>query len=128
MTSLNIAARSMRRRWQRLEITIRCALEVDNPARLGQFIGAGARLVADGVLPDWPTHERCFNVLMNTAEDTALPWHWRCMCIDYACRPLARLTTLARGDRVRHRRLVELAHRLAQADMACGIPRGAFGP
>jgi hypothetical protein len=122
MTPLNPATHSMRRRWRRLEITVRCALEADNPARLGQFIAAAARLVADGALPDWTTHERCFTVLMNTAEDAALPWHWRCMCIDFACRPLARLTTLARGDRVRHRRVLELARRLALADMSSGIP------
>ena len=119
------ATRALLRRWQRLEITVRCALQAENPARLGQFIGAAARLVADEVLPDWATHERCFLVLMNTAEDPALPWPWRCMCIDFACRPLARLTTLARGDRVRHRRLVELARRLARADLACLQPPAA---
>jgi len=123
----NAATRAMLRRWQRLEITVRCALEAGNPARLGQFIGAAARLVAEDALAEWATHERCFNVLMNTAEDAALPWHWRCMCIDFACRPLARLTTLARGDRARHRRMVELARRLAQADLACLQPPPAVG-
>ena len=47
------------------------------------------------------------------APDAVLLWHWRCLCIDFACRPFARLTTLAHGDRARRRRVVELAQRLA---------------
>ena len=116
------AARLMR--WQRLEIAVRCALRPDNPAFLGQFVAAATRLASDGLRDDWAIHERCFHVLLNTAEDAALPLHWRWMCIDHACRPLARLTTLANDDPRLRRLLVAHAGRLSRADLSCLGPMG----
>lgn len=62
------------------------------------------------------------------APDAVLLWHWRCLCIDFACRPFARLRTLAHGDRARRRRMVELAQRLARADLSCLQPPAAGCP
>ena len=43
----------------------------------------------------WQIAVTTFRLLLDTAGDTALPWHWRTMCLDNAWRPLRDLETQA---------------------------------
>ncbi|KXU37294.1 hypothetical protein AXE65_03620 [Ventosimonas gracilis] len=78
--------------WHWLKSKIRCALDVDDCGLISRFMAEGARLVRQGRLSNWYAASISFRLLIDTAHDPALPWHWRCLCLDYAFAPLATLT------------------------------------
>ncbi|MNR33447.1 hypothetical protein D3C85_1511210 [compost metagenome] len=46
----------------------------------------------------WTVALTSFRLLLDTACDRALPWHWRCLCLDQAWRPLLELRNLYRRE------------------------------
>jgi len=81
--------------WHWLKSKIRCALDANDPGLIGRFMAEGARLVRQGRLSSWYAASISFRLLIDTAHDPALPWHWRCLCLDYAFAPLATLAAKA---------------------------------
>lgn len=73
---------------------IRCALKPNEPRLIEGFMRLGLVLVERGQLSPWQQSRTCLNLLIDTAKDTALPWHWRTLCLDCAWRPLHSLRQL----------------------------------
>ncbi len=46
----------------------------------------------------WTVALTAFRLLLDTANDRMLPWHWRCLCLDQAWRPLLDLRNLDRRE------------------------------
>jgi len=83
--------------WHWLKSKIRCALEADDPSLINRFMAEGTRLVRQGRLSDWHAASSSFRLLLDTAHDPALPWHWRCQCLDHAFAPLSTLIAKAQS-------------------------------
>lgn len=65
--------------WRWLGQRIRCALAPDDPRLLTRFLNDGHELVVHHDLPAWRIFEGSFQLLLDSATDRALPWHWRCL-------------------------------------------------
>jgi hypothetical protein len=87
-----------RERFERLGLGIRCAYNPQQPAVIRCWLALGARLVRSGVEPEAPLQRRMLNLLLRTAQDDALPWFWRRVCLEHAAWPAARLRSLL-GER-----------------------------
>lgn len=85
-----------RQRWERIGLGIRLAYNTARPEVLRCWLGLGARLVGEGVLDEAAMLQRSLRLLLQTAQDEALPWFWRSVCLEHTARPLARTTTLLR--------------------------------
>ena len=97
-------------RWQGFRI--RCALQPDEPRLLDQHEFHGHHLATQGWLDPWGLSVQTLELLLDTASDPALPWHWRSLCLDRAWRPLYSLQRLV-GSLEQQRRLIALRNRLA---------------
>ncbi|VXD03103.1 conserved hypothetical protein [Pseudomonas sp. 8Z] len=97
-------------RWQ--GFVLRCALRPDEPRLFDVHEWHGRQLVAHGLLDAWRVSRITFELLLDSASDPALPWHWRCLCLDRAYRPLLVLQRLA-TDLKRQHCLNRLRNRLA---------------
>ncbi|HBZ93038.1 MAG TPA: hypothetical protein DEO91_04865 [Pseudomonas sp.] len=60
----------------------------------------------------WRVSRITLELLLDTACDPALPWHWRSLCLDRAYRPL-RVMQQQALDPARQRSLTMLLNRLA---------------
>lgn len=80
-------------RWQRLQLQVRCALAPAQPTRIRLYLMAGLHLVRLGQLPTEHVHARMLQTPLHTAEDTALPWFWRSVCLEHVPLPLAHLVS-----------------------------------
>ena len=98
--------------WHWQGFRIRCALLPDEPRLLDQYEFHGCQLVASGRLDAWRMSVLVLELLLDTASDPALPWHWRSLCLDRAWRPLHSLEKLA-CNLERQRSLICLRNRLA---------------
>jgi hypothetical protein len=81
--------------WRSLALRIRCALEPDEPRLIQHYLAEGRYLARFTATPPVLIAETSFRLLLSTARDTALPWHWRCLCLDQAWRPLRDVRSLA---------------------------------
>ncbi|MFH6598914.1 FagA protein [Ectopseudomonas khazarica] len=113
--------------WQGLRI--RCALLPDDPRLFDLHEAQGRQLVAQGRLDAWRMWWHLAQLLLDSAADPALPWHWRSQCLDRAWRPLYALQVLA-SDRRRLLRLDALRSRLAHLRLAPSLSydESAEGP
>ena len=84
-------------RWQRIALGIRLAYNPFKPEVIRYWVDLGARLADEGVLDETRMLRRTLRVLLQVARDEALPAAWRRACLEHTARPLARLTSLARG-------------------------------
>jgi hypothetical protein len=84
------------RRWQKLHLQVRCALAVDRPSLVQQYLACGTLLTRRARLDAASTQRRMLQVLLQTAGDPALPWFWRSVCLEHTVQPLARLSALLR--------------------------------
>ncbi len=75
---------SLTDRWYRLGTRIRCALEPDEPRLVEQYLCEARYLAAWEPVPAWRLFEKCFQLLLDSSRDIALPWHWRVLCLDHA--------------------------------------------
>lgn len=69
----------------------------------------------------WTVAETSFRLLIDTATDTALPWHWRSLCLDQAWRPLRDMERLSLC-KCRLERWQSHAWRLATCSLLPSIP------
>lgn len=97
-------------RWQ--GFLVRCALRPDEPRLLELHEWHGRQLVAHGLLDAWRVARITLELLLDSASDPALPWHWRCLCLDRAYRPLQVMQQQA-SALDRQRALNALSNRLA---------------
>lgn len=102
--------------WHWLGFRIRCALLPDEPRLLELHWAQGRQLVEHGRLCPWRMSLTTLTLLMDTACDTALPWHWRSVCLDHAYRSLYALQHLA-VDREQQCSLIRARNRLATLRM-----------
>lgn len=98
--------------WRGLSLRVRCALDPDEPRLIDHYLAEGRYLARFTATPRAMIAETSFRTLLDTARDTVLPWHWRCLCIDQAWRPLRDLQALA-GSCAEQQRFHALAQQLA---------------
>jgi hypothetical protein len=98
--------------WRALSLRIRCALDPDEPRVIQHYLAEGRYLARFTATPQALIVESTFRLLIDTARDTALPWHWRCLCLDQAWRPLHDMQALSHSSYQRQR-WQAFAHQLA---------------
>ncbi|HEX8589398.1 FagA protein [Pseudomonas sp.] len=98
--------------WRALSLRIRCALDPDEPRVIEHYLAEGRYLARFTATPKSLICESTFRLLIDTASDTALPWHWRCLCLDQAWRPLRDMQALAESA-AQQQRVQAFAQRLA---------------
>jgi hypothetical protein len=98
--------------WRALSLRIRCALDPDEPRLIEHYLAEGRYLARFTATPKPLIAESTFRLLIDTASDTALPWHWRCLCLDQAWRPLRDMQALAQSP-AQQQRFQAFAQRLA---------------
>lgn len=81
--------------WRWMSRQIRCALDPDEPRLIEHYLAEGRYLACCTATSPWLIAETSFRLLLDTATDTALPWHWRSQCLDQAWRPLRDLERLS---------------------------------
>ena len=84
--------------WRWLSHRIRCAMSPDEPRLIDHYLAEGRYLVCCTDTSPWTVAMTAFRLLLDTASDRMLPWHWRCLCLDQAWRPLLELRTLDRRE------------------------------
>ena len=90
--------RALLYRWERLTLTVRCALWVRRPNLIRLYLLCGERLVREGIGKPVPIYCRMLKTLGKTAADQALPLSWRYACAEHLDLPLARLRTLLQQE------------------------------
>lgn len=83
--------------WRWLGQQVRCALRPDEPRVIDHYFAAGRCLARFTPMGPQAVAHTTFRLLLDTACDIALPWHWRNQCLDQAWRPLRDLHGLAEG-------------------------------
>lgn len=81
--------------WRWMSCQIRCAMDPDEPRLIEHYLAEGRYLGCCTAASPWTIAQTSFRLLLDTAADTALPWHWRTLCLDQAWRPLRDLERLA---------------------------------
>lgn len=81
--------------WHALGLRIRCGLDPDEPRLIDHYLAEGRYLARFKGIPNRHIALASFRLLLDTARDTVLPWHWRCLCLDQCWRPLRDLKSLA---------------------------------
>lgn len=99
--------------WLRLGMWVRLALYPNHPDAVRQYMLAGLALSERWPQTAWEVHDRMFSLLLDTADDEALPDAWRMLCLDGCCRPLGEMGRLVTHD-VRAARFRWQASRLAR--------------
>jgi hypothetical protein len=98
--------------WRALSLRIRCGLDPDEPRVIEHYLAEGRYLARFTATPQTLIAECGFRLLIDTARDTVLPWHWRCLCLDQAWRPLRDMQALAHSA-FQRQRWQAFAHQLA---------------
>jgi len=111
--------------WQWQNLMIRCALRPEEPRLIEHFLNLGVRLVEHGQISPWHMACTSLNLLINTACDPVLPWHWRNLCLDYAWRPLHVMQQLA-TDAAQQRSFSVARNRLATLQLQPSLSPSAF--
>ena len=83
---------SLVQRWERLELYVRCGLAPREPAYLQLYLHLGRKLARRGDRPALAIQLRMLATLLKSAEDEALPWLWRSICLEHATLPLAQVS------------------------------------
>ncbi|HEX8542592.1 MAG TPA: FagA protein [Pseudomonas sp.] len=100
--------------WRALSLRVRCAFDPDEPRLIDHYLAEGRYLARFTATPRAMIAETSLRTLLDTARDTVLPWHWRCLCVDQAWRPLRDLQALAKSCAEQQR-----FHALAQQLATC---------
>jgi hypothetical protein len=83
-------------RWERIGLGVRLAYHPGKPQLIRLWVALGERLAGDGAIEQLPMWRRTVRLLLQVAGDEALPLGWRCMALDHAARPAARLAAFIR--------------------------------
>ena len=87
---------SLVERWQRSELYVRCALAPKEPTHVQLYLHLGRKLAARDDRASLAIQMRMLATLLKSAEDEALPWSWRSLCLEHATLPLAQVTWACR--------------------------------
>jgi hypothetical protein len=98
--------------WRALSLRVRCAFHPNEPRAIEHYLAEGRYLARFTATPHVLIAESTFRLLIDTAHDTALPSHWRSLCLDQAWRPLRDLQALAHSP-LQRQRWQAFAHQLA---------------
>ena len=74
--------------WRWMSRQIRCGLDPNEPRLIEHYLNEGRYLACCTATHPWTIAETSLRLLIDTASDIALPWHWRSLCMDQAWRPL----------------------------------------
>lgn len=88
---------ALERRWDRIGLGVRCAYNPRRTEILHHYMLAGRRLAHLHPGCEARIQRRTLDLLLHTAADRALPWHWRAACLEHTAWPLARLISLLGG-------------------------------
>ncbi|MDC6381082.1 FagA protein [Pseudomonas graminis] len=113
--------------WRALSLRIRCALDPDEPRLIEHYLAEGRYLARFTATPKSLICESTFRLLLDTASDTALPWHWRCLCLDQAWRPLRDMQSLAESV-AQQQRVQAFARSLATCALLPSMPLAEPAP
>lgn len=91
------AGQALEQRWERIGLGVRCAYNPQRPEVLQHYVQAGRGLSRLQPAQEARVQRRMLELLLQTAADEALPWHWRAACLEHTAWPLARLTSLLEG-------------------------------
>jgi hypothetical protein len=80
-------------RWMSRQI--RCAMDPDEPRLIEHYLAEGRYLACCTATSPWIIAETSVRLLLDTAADIALPWHWRSYGLDQAWQPLRELERLS---------------------------------
>jgi len=107
--------------WHWLGLQIRCALAPDEPRLIEYYLAQGRYLARFTPTSSWSVAHGTFRLMLATALDQALPWHWRSLCLDQAWRPLRDLRNCA-AQPAQVRQWQDCAHQLARCELLPSIP------
>jgi hypothetical protein len=91
--AMNARTQALLNLWDRLGLSVRCAYCPTNSNLIRCYVALGRQLVRRGVLTELVANQRMLKLLLRTAGDEALPWFWRCVCIEHTAMPQARLVS-----------------------------------
>ena len=111
--------------WRWMSRQIRCGLAPDEPRLIEHYLAEGRYLACCTTTSAWTIAVTSFRLLLDTASDPALPWHWRSLCLDQAWRPLRDLETQALCT-CRLKRWQSFAWQLATCELLPSIPLEAL--
>lgn len=121
-----MAHSALERRWDRIGLGVRCAYNPQRPDVLHHYMQAGRRLSRLQPQREALIQRRMLDLLLHTATDEALPWHWRAVCLEHTAWPLARLTSLWSGSaHPAAHAPVQLEARVQRASEQLGLPAKA---
>ena len=124
-----LAHSALQQRWDRIGLGVRCAHNPQRPAVLHHYMQAGRRLSRLQPQREALIQRRMLDLLLHTATDETLPWHWRAVCLEHTAWPLARLTSLwLRADSSPAHTPVQLEARVQHASERLGPPHKATPP
>ncbi|MBC2678448.1 FagA protein [Pseudomonas baltica] len=107
--------------WLWLGLQIRCALLPNEPRLIDHYLAEGRYLARFTPTSPNSVAHGTFRLLLETALDQALPWHWRSLCLDQAWRPLRDLRNCA-AHPAHIRQWQDCAHQLACCELLPSIP------
>lgn len=121
-------AAALEARWDRIGLGVRCAYNPTRPEVLHHYVQTARRL--SRLLPAQEARIQCrmLELLLRTAEDEALPWTWRAVCLEQLAWPLARLTSLRAAETGSAEALAQIDERVQRATHAVSMPPRATAP
>lgn len=81
-------------RWRRLQMIVRCGLSIRPADYVHLYLHLGRRIARRGVRPPGVAQRDMLHTLLRTAQDSALPWPLRRVCLEQATPLLAQLKAL----------------------------------
>jgi hypothetical protein len=81
-------------RWQRIQMHVRCGLSPEQPGCVRLYLHTGLKIARSGLRPATAVHLAMLRTLLGAAQDEALPWFWRSVCLEHVNLPLAQLQSL----------------------------------
>ena len=80
-------------RWQRIQMHVRCGLSTEHPGCVRLYLHTGLKIARSGLRPAPAVHLAMLRTLLGAAQDEALPWFWRSVCLEHVNLPLAQLSS-----------------------------------
>jgi len=121
-------AASLQARWERIGLGVRCAYNPARPEVLHHYVQAARRLSRLQPEQEARIQRRMLELLLRTAEDEALPWMWRAMCLEHLAWPLARLTSLLARQGAGAEEVNGIEDRVQRATSVLDLPQQNASP
>jgi hypothetical protein len=106
-------------RWSRIGLGIRLAYNPLRTSVLPVYLSLTQQLARRRCAPESWLQVRALRLLLQTANDPALPWPWRAVCLEYTAYPLARVCSLLRHQQPQAVLAWQLEVAMTQASLPC---------